>query len=457
MPSSSHLHFESVISSLYPSLASSCSQFLRHKDVLIKPSKLRERGVPVLQGIQREGEFMITFPCAYHQGFNMGFNLAESVNFAVEEWLEWGEKAEVCQCRSTSVNIDVQLLKDKVRQIREARQTLVERGLADDELAHAPLSMDLINSSPQLRAVLDAIEANSTEPIASGQRSMVALAAGKVAPVSVASDAGAAEPGVTGAESEGGSGEEEVSAQLEEAVLVDDDLEEVTYEEDCIPEGVSVALRCGYNECEGQFRNMKSLLRHYQTAHSGSKTSDTAAQGRRRRGRGGDREEEDDDDFRSKRKRNSGRAKRRRRGEDEEEAEDEEAVESAQRGTVAEPTVELSLRELLRRKAEKLRLGDRWKHSVDPVPPVPQPSLTVKVLDKSKEDAADCIRSITQHRTDVKGDTLFQVTWKLHSESTWEPLPHGQPSASQPHRYADPPHVSPQTSHLRPRVDCMLP
>ena len=34
---------------------------------------------------------MITFPFAYHAGYNLGYNCAESTNFASERWIEYGK------------------------------------------------------------------------------------------------------------------------------------------------------------------------------------------------------------------------------------------------------------------------------------------------------------------------------------------------------------------------------
>lgn len=34
---------------------------------------------------------MITFPYAYHAGYNLGYNCAESTNFASERWIEYGK------------------------------------------------------------------------------------------------------------------------------------------------------------------------------------------------------------------------------------------------------------------------------------------------------------------------------------------------------------------------------
>lgn len=36
------------------------------------PRILKEHGVPVVRTIQRAGEFVVTFPRAYHAGFNHG-------------------------------------------------------------------------------------------------------------------------------------------------------------------------------------------------------------------------------------------------------------------------------------------------------------------------------------------------------------------------------------------------
>ena len=42
---------------------------------------------------QEAGHIIITFPYGYHAGYNHGFNLAESTNFATQRWIEYGKRA----------------------------------------------------------------------------------------------------------------------------------------------------------------------------------------------------------------------------------------------------------------------------------------------------------------------------------------------------------------------------
>ncbi|GJJ69920.1 [histone H3]-trimethyl-L-lysine9/36 demethylase [Entomortierella parvispora] len=102
--------FECIAQGIFSTDYKTCPQFLRHKTYLLSPAKLATDGVPVNRLVQHEGEFVLTFPFAYHSGYNLGFNCAESINFALKDWIPIGRKAESCQCIHDSVQIDVEAI-----------------------------------------------------------------------------------------------------------------------------------------------------------------------------------------------------------------------------------------------------------------------------------------------------------------------------------------------------------
>lgn len=63
------------------------------KTTLFPPNILLEHDVPVYKAVQKPGEFVITFPRAYHAGFSHGFNCGEAVNFAIGDWFPLGAVA----------------------------------------------------------------------------------------------------------------------------------------------------------------------------------------------------------------------------------------------------------------------------------------------------------------------------------------------------------------------------
>ncbi|OAX78582.1 hypothetical protein ACJ72_07109 [Emergomyces africanus] len=108
--------FEAAMKSIWPTDAKNCDQFLRHKTYLISPALLKSQfGISVNKMVHYEGEFVITYPYGYHSGFNLGYNCAESVNFATESWLDYARVAKKCNCEADSVWIDIGEIERKLR------------------------------------------------------------------------------------------------------------------------------------------------------------------------------------------------------------------------------------------------------------------------------------------------------------------------------------------------------
>ncbi|KAG5008515.1 hypothetical protein JHK82_026444 [Glycine max] len=68
-------------------------KFLAQKTTMFPPNVMLQHDVAVYKAVQKPGEFIITFPRAYHAGFSHGFNCGEAVNFANGDWFPLGAAA----------------------------------------------------------------------------------------------------------------------------------------------------------------------------------------------------------------------------------------------------------------------------------------------------------------------------------------------------------------------------
>ncbi|XP_017783034.1 PREDICTED: lysine-specific demethylase lid isoform X2 [Nicrophorus vespilloides] len=84
--------FEETMKSAAPELFQTQPDLLHQLVTIMNPNILMNAGVPVYRTDQHAGEFVITFPRAYHAGFNQGYNFAEAVNFAPADWVAMGRE-----------------------------------------------------------------------------------------------------------------------------------------------------------------------------------------------------------------------------------------------------------------------------------------------------------------------------------------------------------------------------
>ncbi|VDO93762.1 unnamed protein product [Heligmosomoides polygyrus] len=99
--------FERLMRQQFPMFDRQCKAFMRHKSFIVLPSLLDMHKIPYGTMIQYPNEFIITFPHGYHMGWNLGYNIAESTNFATDRWIDFGKNAVLCKCRPDMVEIDM--------------------------------------------------------------------------------------------------------------------------------------------------------------------------------------------------------------------------------------------------------------------------------------------------------------------------------------------------------------
>ncbi|XP_038894155.1 lysine-specific demethylase JMJ18-like isoform X1 [Benincasa hispida] len=125
VPGSHASSLEAAMKKHLPDLFAEQPDLLHELVTQLSPSVLKSEGVPVYRVVQNSREFVLTFPRAYHAGFNCGFNCAEAVNVAPVDWLVHGQNAielYSAQRHRTSLSHDKLLFGSA----REAAQALWE-------------------------------------------------------------------------------------------------------------------------------------------------------------------------------------------------------------------------------------------------------------------------------------------------------------------------------------------
>ncbi|XP_013196492.1 lysine-specific demethylase 5 [Amyelois transitella] len=92
VPGSGAELLENAMKAAAPDLFKSQPDLLHQLVTIMNPNILMAAGVPIYRTDQQAGEFVVTFPRAYHAGFNQGYNFAEAVNFAPPDWLKIGRE-----------------------------------------------------------------------------------------------------------------------------------------------------------------------------------------------------------------------------------------------------------------------------------------------------------------------------------------------------------------------------
>uniref|UniRef100_A0A0D9XCP7 JmjC domain-containing protein n=1 Tax=Leersia perrieri TaxID=77586 RepID=A0A0D9XCP7_9ORYZ len=135
-PGKDAANLESAMRKHLPDLFEEQPDLLHNLVTQFSPTLLKSEGVQVYRCVQHEGEFVLTFPRAYHAGFNCGFNCAEAVNVAPIDWLPIGQNAVELyreQARKITISHDKLLLGAAREAIRAQWDILfLKRNTADN-------------------------------------------------------------------------------------------------------------------------------------------------------------------------------------------------------------------------------------------------------------------------------------------------------------------------------------
>ncbi|BFZ10485.1 hypothetical protein BsWGS_13524 [Bradybaena similaris] len=157
VPGGAAAKFENVMREAAPELFEQAPDLLHQLTTIMNPNILMKKGVPIFRTDQHAGEFVVTFPRAYHAGFNQGYNFAEAVNFCPADWLPIGRacidhyrslhrqcvfshEELICKMAADPDSLDLNLaaathqdMLSMVEEERDLRKELLKRGTVNAE------------------------------------------------------------------------------------------------------------------------------------------------------------------------------------------------------------------------------------------------------------------------------------------------------------------------------------
>lgn len=63
-----------------------CDNFLKHQPLYLPEATIKKFKIECTEVVQYKGEMVIAFPYAYHQGYDTGANIAETIVYASDRW-----------------------------------------------------------------------------------------------------------------------------------------------------------------------------------------------------------------------------------------------------------------------------------------------------------------------------------------------------------------------------------
>ncbi|XP_012946958.1 lysine-specific demethylase 5A isoform X2 [Aplysia californica] len=157
VPGPAATKFEDAMRETAPELFEQAPDLLHQLTTIMNPNLLMAKGVPIVRTDQCAGEFVVTFPRAYHAGFNQGYNFAEAVNFCPADWLPIGRacidhyrslhrqcvfshEELICKMAADPDSLDLNLaaathqdMLSMVEEERDLRKALLDRGTINAE------------------------------------------------------------------------------------------------------------------------------------------------------------------------------------------------------------------------------------------------------------------------------------------------------------------------------------